>query len=211
MNEQELEPCAEKDEALLEALEPTEEIPPVAELPDADLPDADSMEPTADRLAELAKKADDNWERFVRAQAEVENVRRRAEKDLQNAHKFALERIAKELLAVVDSLELGLQAATGDSGGVADPLREGMELTLKQLLAVLERSEIRPIDPLGERFNPELHQAMAMEATADAKPNSVVRVFQKGYRLHDRLLRPALVVVAQQVPAGDGDGDEEEG
>ena len=158
-----------------------------------------SIELMEQRLNEATKKAEENWERFVRAQAEMENVRRRAEKDLQNAHKFALERFSKELLAVVDSLELGLQAASAADAN-ADGVREGMELTLKQLGAALERFDVKPVDPLGERFNPEFHQAMAAEPTGDAEPNTVIRVFQKGYLLHDRLLRPALVVVAQPVP-----------
>ncbi|MBM4199999.1 MAG: nucleotide exchange factor GrpE [Gammaproteobacteria bacterium] len=157
-----------------------------------------SLELMEQRVGEATKKAEENWDRFVRAQAEIENVRRRAEKDLQNAHKFALERFAKELLAVVDSLELGLQAASGEEAQTGG-LREGMELTLKQLCAALERFDIKPVDPQGERFNPEFHQAMATEPTTDAEPNTVVRVFQKGYLLHDRLLRPALVVVAQPV------------
>ncbi len=170
-------------------------------------------EPTAmalleQRLEEATKAAAQDRDRFMRAHAEMENLRRRAEKDVQNAHKYALERFAKELLAVVDSLELGLQAAETDTAG-ADALREGMQLTLKQLLAVLERFEIRPIDPLGERFNPELHQAMAMEATAELEPNSVLRVFQKGYLLHERLLRPAMVVVSQALPTEPGGVDEE--
>jgi len=168
---------------------------------DIEVVEASALEQMEKRLAEAAKKAEENWDRFVRAQAELENVRRRAEKDLQNAHKFALERLAKELLAVVDSLELGLQS---EAGGAPGPMREGMELTLKQLLAVLDRFDVKPVDPLGERFNPELHQAMLTEPSADAEPNCVVRVFQKGYLLHDRLLRPALVIVAQPVPAPTG-------
>lgn len=167
--------------------------------PGGDANEPPSIELMEKRLNEATKKAEENWERFVRAQAEMENVRRRAEKDLQNAHKFALERFSKELLAVVDSLELGLQAASAADAN-ADGVREGMELTLKQLGAALERFDVKPVDPLGERFNPEFHQAMAAEPTADADPNTVIRVFQKGYLLHDRLLRPALVVVAQPVP-----------
>lgn len=163
-----------------------------------------SLEQLEQRLAEATKAAELNRDRLMRAQAEIENMRRRAEKDVQHAHKFALERFAKELLSVVDSLELGLQAAATDAPGTG-ALREGMELTLKQLVGVLERFEIRPVDPFGERFNPEWHQAMAMEPSADVEPNSVVRVFQKGYLLNERLLRPAMVVVSQAVPAQAGD------
>jgi molecular chaperone GrpE len=159
-------------------------------------PESPSAEPSASLLAEAARKAEENWEKFVRAQAELENLKRRAEKDLQNAHKFALEKFAKELLGVIDSLELGLQAATGDSPEVLK-LREGMELTLKQFLAALEKFNVRPVDPEGEKFNPELHQAMAMQPSDTAEPNTVVKVFQKGYLLNERLLRPAMVVIAQ--------------
>lgn len=158
--------------------------------------ESSSGAPLAEQLAEASRKAEENWDKFVRAQAELENLKRRSEKDLQNAHKFALERFAKDLLTVVDSLELGLQAATGDSPET-QKLREGMELTLRQLLSVLEKFNIRGIDPLGEKFNPELHQAMAMQPTEAAAPNTVVKVFQKGYLLNDRLLRPAMVVIAQ--------------
>jgi molecular chaperone GrpE len=154
------------------------------------------IEQLAEQLTEATRRADENWDKFLRTQAELENLRRRSEKDLQNANKYALERFAKELLSVVDSLELGLQAAVGETSDVAK-LREGMELTLKQLSSVLEKFGIRAVDPMGEKFNPDLHQAMAMQPTADMEPNTVVKVFQKGYLLHDRLLRPAMVVIAQ--------------
>ncbi len=166
-----------------------------------------TVEELKGRLAEAAQAAERERDRFLRAQAEMENLRRRAEKDVQNAHKFALERFAKELLAVVDSLELGLQAVGADAAGT-EALREGMSLTLKQLLSVLDRFGIRPIDPAGQRFDPEWHQAMAMEQTADLEPGSVVRVFQKGYSLNERLLRPAMVVVSQALPSeSDGAGE----
>lgn len=160
-----------------------------------------SVEPTsneqlAEQLVAANRKAEENWDKFVRTQAEMENLRRRSEKELQNAHKYALEKFAKELLLVVDSLELGIQAASGDAPEIAK-LREGSELTLKQFRAVLEKFNIQPVDPLGQKFNPELHQAMAMEPSASAEPNTVVKVFQKGYVLNDRLLRPAMVVIAQ--------------
>ncbi|MGI2324276.1 MULTISPECIES: nucleotide exchange factor GrpE [Methylococcus] len=147
-------------------------------------------------LLEAQQQASENWDRFVRAQAEMENLRRRLEKDIQNAHKYALEKFAKELLPVMDSLELGIAASTGDAPDVAK-LREGAELTLKQFKSVFEKFGIAVVDPLGEKFNPEQHQAMAMEPAGEAEPNTVVKVFQKGYLLNDRLLRPALVVVAQ--------------
>ncbi|UZR29964.1 nucleotide exchange factor GrpE [Methylococcus mesophilus] len=147
-------------------------------------------------LLEAQQQASDNWERFVRAQAEMENLRRRVEKDLQNAHKYALEKFARELLPVMDSLELGIAASTADTPDVAK-LREGAELTLKQFQSVFEKFGILAVDPVGEKFNPEQHQAMAMESAEAVEPNTVLKVFQKGYLLNDRLLRPALVVVAQ--------------
>ncbi|QFY42610.1 nucleotide exchange factor GrpE [Candidatus Methylospira mobilis] len=157
----------------------------------------ESPEALAEKLAAAQHAAAENWDKLLRVQAEMDNLRRRTEKDLQNAHKYALEKFARELLAVVDSLELGIQAATGDSPEVAK-LREGSDLTLKQLLGALEKFGVAQIDPHGQKFNPELHQAMAVEPSAEAEPNTVVKVFQKGYQLNDRLLRPAMVVIAQQ-------------
>jgi molecular chaperone GrpE len=157
----------------------------------------ESPEALAEKLATAQREAADNWDKLLRVQAEMDNLRRRTEKDLQNAHKYALEKFARELLAVVDSLELGIQAATGDAPEVAK-LREGSDLTLKQLLGALEKFGVAQIDPQGQKFNPELHQAMAVEPSAEAEPNTVVKVFQKGYQLNDRLLRPAMVVIAQQ-------------
>ncbi len=174
--------------------------PPAAAVPPAEEGQPAAAEVSVDQLAaDLAaarEKAEESWDKLVRTQAEMENLRRRTEKDLQNAHKYALEKFAKELLTVMDSLELGIQAASGDSAEVAK-LREGSELTLKQFRAVMEKFDIVPVEPLGQKFNPDLHQAMAMEPSTSAEPNTVVKVFQKGYLLNDRLLRPAMVVIAQ--------------
>jgi molecular chaperone GrpE len=117
---------------------------------------------------------------------------------VQDARKFGLERFAKELLPVADSLELGLGVETSDNPEV-EKLREGMQLTLKQLLSTLEKFQIAPVDPEGEKFNPELHQAMALQPTDEAEPNTIIKVYQKGYLLNGRLLRPAMVVVAQAI------------
>ena len=145
----------------------------------------------------LAKEqAGQEADKAIRIQAEMENLRRRTEKDLQNAHKFALEKFAKDLLSVMDSLELGIQAANNEEANVAQ-LREGSELTLKQLQSVFEKFDIVAIDPVGEAFNPEQHQAMAMQPSDETPPNTVLQVFQKGYILNGRLIRPAMVVVAQ--------------
>lgn len=147
-------------------------------------------------LAQAEQKAQDNWDKAVRAQAEMENLKRRTQKDLEDAHKFALTGFAKELLPVLDSLALGLQAATGDSEEVKK-FREGSELTIKQFESVFTKFKIETIDPIGQPFNAELHQAMAMQEVEGVEPNTVVNVFQKGYTLNGRLLRPAMVLVAK--------------
>ncbi|MDG1250220.1 MAG: nucleotide exchange factor GrpE [Gammaproteobacteria bacterium] len=156
--------------------------------------DTDNMvDEAGDELTELREKAEANWQLYVRAQAEMENLRRRSEKDLENAHKFALEKFASELLAVKDSLELGLSATDVD----VDKLREGSELTLKMLAQALAKFNIIDVDPMGESFDPNSHQAMTMQETAEHAPNTVIAVMQKGYLINDRLLRPAMVVVAK--------------
>ena len=155
-----------------------------------------------DSAADLEAKANENWDKYLRAAAELENVRKRAARDVENAHKFALERFAGELLAVRDSLEMGL--ATGEDVDI-DSLRQGKEATLKQLVAVMERFGVEELDPLGEPFDPTLHEAMTTQPSADAEPGSVLTVYQKGYALNGRLLRPARVIVAAE---GDAPGDE---
>jgi molecular chaperone GrpE len=163
-----------------------------------------TVEELKEQLAQAEKKAQENWDKAVRAQAEMENMRRRTQRDLENAHKFALENFAKALLPVVDSLELGLQAASGDSAEV-QKFREGSELTVKQFESVFDKFNIVTIDPIGQPFNAEQHQAMAMQEVEGAQPNTVVNVFQKGYMLNGRLLRPAMVLVAKgaEKPPGD--------
>jgi len=170
-----------------EALEPLE----------AEFEPANPVEDLTEKLATALLKAEQYRDLSLRTQAEMENLRRRTEKEVQDARKFALERFAKELLVVLDSLELGIQAAAGDSPEVAK-LREGSELTLKQFVQVLEKFNVLPIDALGQKFNPALHQAMTLEATNEVEPNTVTKVFQKGYTIADRLLRPAMVVIAQK-------------
>jgi molecular chaperone GrpE len=155
-----------------------------------------TIEELKQELEETRQKAHDNWDKAVRTQAEMENLKRRTQKDLEDAHKFALTSFAKGLLPVFDSLVLGLQAATGDSEDVKK-FREGSELTIKQFEALFEKFNIVAIDPMGQPFNPEHHQAMLMQEVEGAEPNTVVNVFQKGYMLNGRLLRPAMVVVAK--------------
>lgn len=165
-----------------------------------------SLEMLQKQLKQAEKKATENWDKAVRAQAEMQNLQRRTQKDLENAHKYALERFAKELLAVIDSLELGIQASTSDNPEVV-VLREGSALTIKQFEAVFAKFNIEAIEPEGQPFNPELHQAMTMQPSADAEPNTVLNVFQKGYVLNGRLIRPAMVVVSQAVKSAETQTD----
>ena len=148
----------------------------------------------ADALEALQAKADEHWDRYVRAAAEVENVRKRAVRDVEKARKYALEGFGRDLLAVVDSLEMGLAVENAD----AEALREGSEATCKLLKTTLERFGIAEVDPEGEPFDPEFHEAMSMQPSDTVEPGSVVNVIQKGYALNGRLLRPAMVIVAAE-------------
>jgi molecular chaperone GrpE len=155
--------------------------------------DAPAAEPTAQSnpQAGLEAKLATLQEDFLRAKAETENVRRRAQEDVVKAHKFALETFAEHLLPVMDSLEAALADASND----AKKMREGIELTLRQLSTALEKGRVVAINPLGEKFDPHRHQAISM-VPADQEPNTVVAVLQKGFLIADRVLRPALVTVA---------------
>ena len=155
----------------------------------------DHVELTA-LLEDARGKADKHWDQCMRLQADIENLHKRGERDLANAHKYGLERFAVELLPVKDSLELGLDAFDKDNAEI-DKLKEGVELTLQMLGNALERFEIKEINPQDEPFNPDFHQAMSMQPRDDVAPNTVVTVVQKGYQLHDRLIRPAMVIVSQ--------------
>ena len=138
-------------------------------------------------------------EQVLRVQAEMQNVRRRAELDVEKAHKFGVEKFANEMLATVDNLERALAAAVADDESTR-ALREGVEMTLSGLVAGLEKFKVESVDPVGSAFNPEFHQAMAMVENPDAAPNTVIAVMQKGYTLQGRLLRPAMVVVSKGAP-----------
>lgn len=135
-------------------------------------------------------------ENALRAAAEMQNIRRRAEQDIEKAHKFALEKFATDLLPVLDSLERGLEVSDPTDKTIR-PMREGMELTYKLFLDTLKRFQVERLDPQGEPFNPEQQQAMAMEESTHVEPNSVLKVFQCGYVMNGRLLRPAMVVVSK--------------
>ena len=147
------------------------------------------------QLADAQAKADDNWDQLVRTKAEMENIRRRSERELANAHKYALEKFAQELLPVIDSMEMGMAAAQDENADVSK-LREGTEMTLKMFETAIEKFGIKGVHPKGEAFNPEHHQAMTMIDSQEHEPNMIIDVMQKGYLLNERLVRPAMVVVA---------------
>jgi len=132
----------------------------------------------------------------LRAQADAQNVKRRAEQDVEKARKFALEQFCKELLPVIDNLERALEAAPEGEQAVR-PITEGVELTLKSFTDALKKFHIEVVDPVGEPFDPQLHQAMSMVENPDVEPNTVTLVMQKGYTLNGRLVRPAMVMVSK--------------
>ncbi|MDA1074940.1 MAG: nucleotide exchange factor GrpE [Proteobacteria bacterium] len=162
-----------------------------SEAPEA--PEPPSIEDPADALDQARVEVASLKDQVLRAQAEIENIRRRSRRDVEHAHKFALERFANDLLPVVDSLELAV--GSGEVG--SDNVMEGVELSLKLFVTTLEKSGLTQIDPLGEPFNPEFHEALAMLANPDAEPNSVMQVMQKGYSLNGRLIRAAKVIVVK--------------
>ncbi len=149
-----------------------------------------------DPLAEAERQVAEFKDQALRAQAEMENVRRRAARDVENAHKYALERFTADLLPVLDSLEKAVEAAGEPADEAAGAIKEGVELSLKLFLNTLEKAGVDQVDPHGEPFDPQLHEAMAMVPNPDAEPNSVMEVMQKGYTLNGRLIRAAKVVVS---------------
>ncbi len=177
------------------------------------VPESDQPEQTENNAGEAAAEAPANEgvdsdevaalkEKLLLVHADMQNLRRRVERDVENAHKFALEKFVADLVPVVDNLERALASADRQHEASA-PLVEGVELTLKSFLDVLRRFNVEQLDPAGEPFNPERHEAMAMVPNPAAAPNSVIEVFQKGYLLNGRLVRPAMVVVAS---ANGGEG-----
>jgi molecular chaperone GrpE len=170
--------------------------------PPAENPDAVAAELTR-QLEEARNMVVQVQDQFLRARAEAENIRRRAENDVANARKYGVERFASEMLAVRDSLEqAGAVDLNEDDAGAVAKMREGLELTVRQMDGVFERFGLEAVAPQpGEKFDPERHQAMTMQATDEVAPNHVVTVVRKGYMLQDRLLRPAMVIVAKAADA----------
>ncbi|MGK0172566.1 MAG: molecular chaperone GrpE [Gammaproteobacteria bacterium] len=160
-----------------------------------DGPDAPGPDPQK-RIADLELALADQRDQALRSQAELENTRRRAQRDVENAHKFGLERFVNEMIPVLDSMELGLQAA-GQEEAALQSLVEGTELTLKMLQSALGKFQVEPVEPVNGKFDPELHQAMSMQDAEGVESGNVIGVFQKGYTLNGRLVRPAMVIVAK--------------
>lgn len=150
-----------------------------------------------DKLTTAEQRAEKFWSEVLRVQADLENAKRRASKDVENAHKFAIEKFVLELLPVIDSLEAGFDLIFANKNIENEKVIEGIELTLKMFMGVLNKFEVQQINPLGQPFNPAYHEAMSMQETDEAESNTVIKVFQKGYTLYGRLVRPAMVVVAK--------------
>lgn len=155
-----------------------------------------SYEELRKRLTEAEEKAAQSYDRMLRIQAEMDNMQRRVERDVSNAHKYALEKFALELLPIVDGLERAVAAHEGEESG-SGTLLDGVKLTLKMIYAAFSKFGIEQVSPEAQLFNPELHQAVSTQTDPNAKPNTVLAVLQKGYLLNNRLIRPALVVVAK--------------
>lgn len=154
--------------------------------------DPDSFQP---ELEALKKQVEESLDKAIRAQAELDNVRKRSVRDVGNAHRYALDKFANELLPVIDSMELGINAA--ESEEEQNSLKEGMDLTLKMFRDVLEKFGVEEVDSEGEKFDPEKHQAVSMQELEGAESGTVATVLQKGYALNGRLIRPAMVIVAK--------------
>lgn len=150
-------------------------------------------------LQQAQAKAQEYWDKLLRVQAELDNLRKRSQRDLDNAHKYAIERFVGELLPVKDSLDLGLGHSREQAD--AEKLHEGMDLTLKMLAQVFDKFHVEEIDPQGQPFDPAFHQAMTLQENSELPPNTVISVMQKGYTLNRRLLRPAMVIVSKRPQA----------
>jgi molecular chaperone GrpE len=172
----------------------TPEKDPSAEAVNTTLPHPSYPE-LEEKLTLAEQQAHENWEKSVRLLAELDNVRRRSERDVANAHRYSLEKFATALLPVIDSMEQALQLAEKSSD---KSMHEGMELTMKLFLDVLKKFQVQQIDPLGEAFDPHQHEAISIQESAEVPPNSVLLVVQKGYTLSgDRVIRPARVIVSK--------------
>lgn len=156
-----------------------------------------SYEELMKNLTEAEQKANQYWERILRMQAESDNLSRRRERDLANAHKYALEKFVAELIPIIDSLELCVASTPSDLTEQTSSVVEGVKLTLKMFYTAMEKFGIKQVNPVSQPFNPEFEQAISVQVNKQVKPGTVLSVLQKGYTLNDRLIRPALVVVSK--------------
>lgn len=154
-------------------------------------------EDLAVELTKAQKTIKDYWDQIMRLNADMENNRKRAQRDVENAHKFAVKNFVESLLPVSDSIEMGLAASDNENANI-EAIREGMSMTLNLFTQMCEKNGIQAVDPTGEKFNPEHHQAMSMQEDDSVEPNTVLNVMQKGYLLNERLIRPAMVIVSKQ-------------
>lgn len=194
---------AQVDEALVEQVEQVEQpqaddaVQAAAEQePSVSAEEAAELPSSEQQIEALQRELDETRDQALRTLADAQNIRRRAEIDVENARKYALEKFAGELLVVADNLERALDAADRDNE-VIKPLAEGIDLTQKSLLDVLRRFNVEQVDPAGEPFDPQFHQAISMVPNPEVEPNTVVAVMQKGYCLNGRLIRPAMVMVSK--------------
>jgi molecular chaperone GrpE len=173
-------------------------------IPSFDMPEGQelSLEQALQKLDEAEVALQNHKDDVLRVQAEMQNLRRRTEQDVEKAHKYGQEKFASELLVVIDNLERALAAVEDKEDETLKPLFDGVELTLKGLLDCFRRFNIEQIDPVGEPFNPQLHQAVVMQESKEAEPETVLSVMQKGYTLHGRVIRPAMVVVSRAPSPG---------
>lgn len=191
MTEDKTDNTAESEDIMEDILdESQEEIPFTPEKSDDDQYDTLQQE-----IASLRQKVEENMDKAMRAQAELDNVRKRAKRDIEHAHKYALEKFLHELMPILDSMELGMHAA--DTAEDITSMREGIDLTYKLFADTMEKFGVRIIDPAGEKFDPELHEAVTVQEAEGTESGSVISVMQKGYELNGRLVRPALVIVAK--------------
>ena len=174
--------------------------------------EAESAQGGDDQVAQLREQLEEQKEEVLRAKAEMQNIRRRADIDVEKAHKFGTEKFVKELLPVIDSLEKAVESAQNQevqNEEVVSRIKEGVDMTLDMFIGALSKFNVEPINPVGEPFDPQKHEAMSMVPSNEAEPNTVIAVMQKGYLLHDRVVRPAMVMVAKADDSGGGNVDEQ--
>jgi molecular chaperone GrpE len=165
-------------------------------IPEAAETEDETGETVEQQLAKAQDTIKDYWDQMMRLRAEIDNNRKRADRDIESAHKYALKNFVENLLPVIDSMEMG-QVAAGADNATLESIREGSALTMSMFVQALEKNGLEQIDPLGDKFDPERHQAISMIAAENAASNTVIEVMQRGFLLNDRLVRPAMVVVAK--------------